>query len=241
MKKKTTHHEFKNSTFDVMWDVDIKPKKHNLQSDYDNYNTRDEEVSPDILKLMNHDDFSEKLYDFVRNYNEKYKTLKMKKEHQKDEGWGETSSMMTVCLEVRNGVGCVSWFPLLEDEHEYEKKMWGDFKIKKVDMMKFINDFSKKVKFQYNPIKSFEFSWCLDDIEEINEDDNTYNEDCDYILKKLMKTKQISKGERCKGVVSWDETKSPREYKVDYTYCSDLGEDWDSDVWVDKVVKIKLK
>lgn len=87
--------------------------------------------------------------------------------------------------------------------------------------------------------KSFEFSWCLDEIEEIFEDENT-DDDCETILKKLMKTKQIAKGERCKGVVSWDESKSPIVYKVDYTYCSELGDDWDTDVWINDIVKIKL-
>ena len=88
--------------------------------------------------------------------------------------------------------------------------------------------------------KSFEFSWCLNEIEEIIQDLDT-EEDCESILRKLMETNQIREGERCKGVVSWDNSKSPITYKVDYTYCSQLGEDWDSDVWVDKVVKIKLK
>lgn len=88
--------------------------------------------------------------------------------------------------------------------------------------------------------KSFEFSWCLNEIEEVIQDLDT-EEDCESILRKLMETNQIREGERCKGVVSWDNSKSPIEYKVDYTYCSQLGEDWDSDVWVDKVVKIKMK
>lgn len=88
----------------------------------------------------------------------------------------------------------------------------------------------------------FSFSWCLDEIEEIiHETDSSYFVDCNTILKKLMKTNQINKGERCKGDVSWDTKKKPIVYKVDYTYCSQLGEDWDSDVWVDKVVKIKMK
>lgn len=88
--------------------------------------------------------------------------------------------------------------------------------------------------------KSFEFSWCLDEVEYTEPDLNT-DDDCNTLLEKLMKTKQIKKGERCKGVVSWNENKKPIIYKVDYTYCSELGEDWDSDMWVDDVVKIELK
>ena len=149
MKKKTTPYEFKNSKFDIMWDVNIKPRKHDVFSTYDNFLKGDDEQSPDIKKLREFPKFDDELYDFVKNYNEKYKTLKMKKEHQHD-GDFRKESLITTCLEVENGVGYVGWFPLL-DEHEYEKNMWGDFKIKKTDMMKFINDFSKKIKFQYNP------------------------------------------------------------------------------------------
>lgn len=151
MKKKTTPYEFKNSTFDFLLDVDIKPKKHKIVSVYENYNTNKKDVSPDILKLMKDDDFHSELYEFVKNYNEKYKTLKMKKEHQTyNEYFDKLEALVTIGLEVRNGEGSVGYFPLLEHENEYEKKMWGDFKIKKVDMMKFINDFSKKKKFNPN-------------------------------------------------------------------------------------------
>ncbi len=151
MKKKTTPYEFKNSTFDFLLDVDIKPKKHKIVSVYENYNTNEEDVSPDILRLMKDDDFLSELYEFVKNYNEKYKTLKMKKEHQTyNEYHDKTESLITIGIEVRNGEGSVGYFPLLEHENEYEKKMWGDFKIRKVDMMKFINDFSKKKKFNPN-------------------------------------------------------------------------------------------
>ncbi len=55
-----------------------------------------------------------------------------------------------------------------------------------------------------------------------------------------MKTNKIIKGERCEGEVSYDSDKKDITYKVDYRYCREIGEDWDTDVWVDKIVKIKL-
>jgi hypothetical protein len=109
------------------------------------------------------------------------------------------------------------------------------------DMLKFLNKWSKKTNFQNDSTIKFGFSWCLNQIEEIEYTQNSWDVDCKKLLNKLMKTNKILKGERCVGEVSYDSDKKDITYKVDYRYCRDLGEDWDSDVWVDKVVKIKLK
>lgn len=230
MKKKTTPYEFKNSKFDIMWDVNIKPRKHDVFSTYDNFLKGDDEQSPDIKKLREFPKFDDELYDFVKNYNEKYKTLKMKKEHQHDGDFGK-ESLITTCLEVENGVGYVGWFPLL-DEHEYEKNMWGDFKIKKVDMMKFINDFSKKVKFQYNPnsiVDKFKRvgNWYTLEIDNtkynviIQKDSNSFNCDSSSIIVFNEELKLVSPNPDRKKI--YDKIESIME-KVDFKY-DEIDED----------------
>jgi hypothetical protein len=138
--------------------VDIKPRKHRITGDYFD----DETSSPDFNKFINeitsprpsfgntsNPDFFDDLYLFVKNYNDKYNNLKMKKEHQFDEG-NRTTSPMLVSLNVKNGIGVVGYCPLLEGmtNFKFERHMFGGFRIKKVDMLDFLNKWSKKVKFQ---------------------------------------------------------------------------------------------
>ena len=156
---KTTHYKFTKPTFECSWDVDIKPRKNRITGDY----FEDETSSPDFNKFINEitsprpsfgnntePDFFNYLYLFVKNYNDKFKNLKMKKEHQSYEHDGCTSSPMMVFVNVKNGVTIVSYCPLLEGmtDFKYEKHMWGSFRIKKEDMLKFLNKWSKKINFQ---------------------------------------------------------------------------------------------
>ena len=158
---KTTHYKFTKPNFECSWNVDIKPRKHRITDFY--YDHEDEKCSSDFVKFSNQTtqlwfpfgnnaepDFFDFLYLFVKNYNDKFKNLKMKKEHQSHEHDGCTSSPMMVFVNVKNGVTIVSYCPLLEGmtDFKYEKHMWGSFRIKKEDMLNFLNKWSKKIKFQ---------------------------------------------------------------------------------------------
>jgi len=155
---KTTHYNFTKPNFECSWDVDIKPRKHRITGDYfdgissSDFNKFINEVTPPRPSFGNtsNPDFFDDLYLFVKNYNDKYKNLKMKKEHQSYVYDGCTSSPMMVSLNVKNGVGVVGYCPLLEGmtDFKFEKHMWGSFRIKKEDMLNFLNKWSKKVKFQ---------------------------------------------------------------------------------------------
>ncbi len=154
---KTTHYQFTKPTFECSWDVNIKPRKHKITGDYFDDETSTSDFTKFALEssrprpsFSNEPDFFDNLYLFVKNYNDKYKNLKMKKEHQSYEHDGCTSSPMMISLNVKNGVGYVSYCPLLEGmtDFKYEKHMWGSFRIKKEDMLNFLNKWSKKMKFQ---------------------------------------------------------------------------------------------
>jgi len=225
MKKKETYYEFKNINGSFGWGSVVEGDYRYGSFEYDS----DDDIINELIEKVGNDNLGYELWEFIKTQSKRLKNIRATELHFQ--------------LELQNGKWRVDYDYFRIDWEGKNDEVWdkeGGFFIPKKKVIEFFNKLSKEVKFQYNPNKSFEFSWCLDDIEEINEDDNTYNEDCDYILKKLMKTNQISKGERCKGVVSWDDSKSPITYKVDYTYCSQLGEDWDDDTWIDKVVKIKL-
>ena len=153
MKKKTTHYEFKNPNFQI-YCVSQLGKPNDL-CDEDVLDVSDDiSISPDIKELL--DDymyeFIDSLYKFCLNYNETFKKLRMKKEHQCiNYMTGGLQSPMDIYITIKNGVGKFSYSPFNQWDSEHEKKMWGTFKIEKEDMMKFINDFSKKVEFQFNP------------------------------------------------------------------------------------------
>ena len=158
---KTTHYQFTKPSFECSWNVDIKPRKHRITDSF--YDDEDENISSDFLKFSvdctrprpgfgstSDPDFFDCLYFFIKDYNDKYKNLKMKKEHQSYVHDGCTSSPMMVFLNVKNGVGFVSYCPLLEGmtDFKFEKHMWGSFRIKKEDMLNFLNKWSKKMKFR---------------------------------------------------------------------------------------------
>jgi hypothetical protein len=89
-------------------------------------------------------------------------------------------------------------------------------------------------------VKSFEFSYCLDEIEFIEDNVNITIEESEEIVNKLMKSDEIYVGERTKGVVSFDDEVQPIIYNVDYEYCSEVGEDWGDDVWEELSVEVQL-
>jgi predicted AlkP superfamily phosphohydrolase/phosphomutase len=89
-------------------------------------------------------------------------------------------------------------------------------------------------------VKSFEFSYCLDEVEFIENMENITEEEGEEIVKKLMKSDEIYVGERTKGVVSFDDEVQPIIYNVDYEYCSEVGEDWGDDVWEELSVQVQL-
>lgn len=85
-------------------------------------------------------------------------------------------------------------------------------------------------------VKSFEFSYSLDEIEFIEDNVNITIEESEEIVKKLMKSDEIYVGERTKGVVSFDDEVQPIIYNVDYEYCSEVGDD----VWEELSVEVQL-
>ena len=89
-------------------------------------------------------------------------------------------------------------------------------------------------------VKSFEFSYCLDEVEFIENMENITEEEGEEIVKKLMKSDEIYVGERTKGVVSFDDEVQPIIYNVDYEYCSEVGEDWGDDEWEELSVQVQL-
>lgn len=238
-----TYYEFPKTTtsFNIMYDIDIIKSYHCI-NDIDTDFEFTYEPSNNIKRFLNEVDnyFYEDLYLFVKNYNTKFKKIKMKKEYHSMDGMsGEPDAPIMVFVEMKRGKCKVSYSPLLQEDG-YDENCMDTFIIKTDDMLKFLNKWSKKTNFQNNSEIKFGFSWCLNQIEEIEHTQNSWDIDCEKLLKKLMKTNKINKGERCTGVVSYNSDKKDITYKVDYRYCKDLGEDWDSDVWIDKVVKIKL-
>jgi len=134
MEKKTTHHEFKEPNVTIwlgsklgkFYEVDVQ----NLfdGKDYNN----DTSVSSDIKKFCNKplNEFGEFLYEFCINYNERLKKFIMK--------------VSEIFIDVKNGEGKVSFYSISET---YSGKKIGSFNIKKEDMLKFLNNYSKlKIK-----------------------------------------------------------------------------------------------
>ena len=89
-------------------------------------------------------------------------------------------------------------------------------------------------------LKSFSFSYSLDEVEEISNNENISVEESEEIVLKLIKSDQIYVGERTEGSVEFDDSETPIVYNVDYRYCSELGEDWNDDVWEELDVYVQL-
>lgn len=56
------------------------------------------------------------------------------------------------------------------------------------------------------------------------------------VVEKLIEKKKITIGERSEGQIIIEND----IMKIDYRWCSRLGEDWDSDVWEDEEIEIPL-
>ena len=89
-------------------------------------------------------------------------------------------------------------------------------------------------------LKSFSFSYSLDEVEEISFNENISVEESEEIVFRLINSDEIYVGERVEGVVEFDSDVHPIVYKVDYRYCSEVGEDWNDDVWEDLEVEVQL-
>lgn len=89
-------------------------------------------------------------------------------------------------------------------------------------------------------VKSFEFSYCLDEIEFIEDNVNITIEESEEIVKKLMKSDEIYVGERTKGSVTFDDSIQPIIYDVNYEFCNEVGEDWGDDEWEGLSVQVQL-
>jgi hypothetical protein len=89
-------------------------------------------------------------------------------------------------------------------------------------------------------IKSFSFSYSLDEVEEISHNENISVEESEEIVLRLINSDEIYVGERVEGVVEFDSNDYPIVYKVDYRYCSEVGEDWNDDVWEELEVEVQL-
>ena len=90
-------------------------------------------------------------------------------------------------------------------------------------------------------IKSFSFSLDSDfDVEEITNMENITYDECNGIIFKLIEDHHINCGERTEGSVTFDDGVTPIIYNVDYRFCLEVGEDWDSDVWDEFEVNVQL-
>ena len=146
---KNNYYKFTEPTAQFDFVVDITPKEHSIWERYVNTvykgeNKKSLPISSDVKNFIYkyEDEFVVSLYNFVREYNDTFKNLKMKKSHRSDYG----SSVMDVAFKIENGVGKVLYFPW-EQETKHEKKMFGEFIIEKKDVLKFFNEWSKKKKF----------------------------------------------------------------------------------------------
>ena len=88
--------------------------------------------------------------------------------------------------------------------------------------------------------KSFEFSYCLSEVEYIEDRENISEKEGEKIVEDLINEGKISEGERTRGYVSFDDSVEPIIYKVDYEYCTMVGEDWGDDQWEEHEVEVQL-
>lgn len=68
------------------------------------------------------------------------------------------------------------------------------------------------------------------------DDGNFTEERMTEVINGLIRDHKITVGERCEGTIEMESG----VFYVDYRYCSELGEDWDSDVWEDEMVDVTV-
>lgn len=88
--------------------------------------------------------------------------------------------------------------------------------------------------------KSFEFSYCLDEVEEITDNENITESESENVLITLIENNKISIGERTKGTITFDDSVQPIVYHLDYEYCSQVGVDWYDDDWEEVQEQVQL-
>ncbi len=88
--------------------------------------------------------------------------------------------------------------------------------------------------------KSFEFSYCLDEVEYIEDNENITVSEGEDVVITLIKNNKLSIGERTKGTISFDDSKKPIVYKVNYEYCTRVGVDYYDDEWEEVEEEIQL-
>ena len=88
--------------------------------------------------------------------------------------------------------------------------------------------------------KSFEFSYCLGDVEYIDVIDNITESEGEEVVTTLIENNKISIGERTRGTISFDDSVQPIVYNLDYEYCTEVGMDWGDDVWEDVQEEVQL-
>ena len=88
---------------------------------------------------------------------------------------------------------------------------------------------------------TFEFSYCLGEVEYIEEiDGNVTESKGEEVVVTLIKNNKISIGERTKGIISFDDSVQPIVYDLDYEYCTEVGEDWYDDNWEEVQEQVQL-
>ena len=89
--------------------------------------------------------------------------------------------------------------------------------------------------------KTFEFSYCLGEVEYIEEIDGDITEsEGEEVVITLIKNNKISIGERTKGTISFDDSVQPIVYDLDYEYCTEVGMDWGDDQWEEVQEQVQL-
>jgi hypothetical protein len=84
-------------------------------------------------------------------------------------------------------------------------------------------------------ISEFVISSIGNEVEDITMYDDVITEDkVKTFLEKLIGDKKIIIGEKCEGSIEMDDT----NIRIEYKWCSEVGEDWDSDVWEDEVLEL---
>lgn len=76
------------------------------------------------------------------------------------------------------------------------------------------------------------------EIEDVSMYEPQSSEGVERFLQKIMEDDKIVIGERCEGSIEVDMKK--RIIKIEYRWCSDVGEDWNDDVWNDESVKLSM-
>jgi len=85
-------------------------------------------------------------------------------------------------------------------------------------------------------ISDFIISSIGNEVEEVvmYDDDITTEDKVRTFLEKLIGDKKIIIGEKCEGSIEMDDT----NIRIEYKWCSEVGEDWDSDVWEDEILEL---